>query len=248
MMINSSFYSLLYESSNPVRRWLHLSRKKWVTTKLQRYLEPLKSPRAIEVGFGDGAYLQVLLNFTQDVSAFDYSSGLIRDAGNWFGDKVKFIEGDIRTFEMKGKYDLILCTEVVEHIIESEIAIKNMSSWLEPGGVIILTTPNKYSILEICCRALRFSWVQRVATYIYKEQVQDLEHIGLVTESQLKKCFNKYNLRILEQDNLGLYIPVVAELFKSPITVKVLQRLESWIVRTPLRKFLWTQTYVLQKN
>ena len=42
-------------------------------------------------------------------------------------------------------FDLILCTEVVEHIADSARAIAEMHRLLKPGGVLILSTPKRYA-------------------------------------------------------------------------------------------------------
>lgn len=248
-MIDSSFYSLLYESSNPVRRYLHMSRRNWISERIQRFLSSLGyKTKVLEVGFGDGSYLKMLLGHSSEVWGFDFSSNLIENGQNVFGKNIKFIEGDVRTFKMDEKFEFILCTEVIEHIEESDIAIKNMTSWLKGGGILVLTTPNSYSILEVCCRALRFPILQKIATVVYREKVQDLGHIGLVTERKLRKLFELHGLEIIEQSNFGLYIPIVAEVFRTEYTVKVLSVLERLIAQTPLRKLLWTQAYVLRKE
>ncbi len=48
--------------------------------------------------------------------------------------------------EAKGKYDYILCTQVLEHLKEPEAAFKNFKRLLKPGGKLFLTTNFIYQI------------------------------------------------------------------------------------------------------
>lgn len=48
--------------------------------------------------------------------------------------------------EAKGKYDYILCTQVLEHLKEPELAFKEFKRLLKPGGKIFLSTNFLYQI------------------------------------------------------------------------------------------------------
>jgi ubiquinone/menaquinone biosynthesis C-methylase UbiE len=54
----------------------------------------------------------------------------------------------------QGEFDLIICSEMIEHIIEPSIALKEIYRVLKKGGVLIMTTPNKKS--SIPTRTFRF--------------------------------------------------------------------------------------------
>ena len=53
---------------------------------------------------------------------------------------------DIRNLKYEtvfhGKFDLVLCCEVIEHIIDDEGLMKGMAHCLRPGGRLLLTSPN----------------------------------------------------------------------------------------------------------
>ena len=41
-------------------------------------------------------------------------------------------------------FDLVLCTSVLEHVSDIELAKRNLVSLVEPGGCLLVTVPNRY--------------------------------------------------------------------------------------------------------
>ena len=54
--------------------------------------------------------------------------------------------GDLQYYTFSSEsFDLIVCWNVLEHLLEPERALKNMYRWLAPGGIMILALPNVLS-------------------------------------------------------------------------------------------------------
>jgi hypothetical protein len=51
------------------------------------------------------------------------------------------IDDDITKTRLKDKFDLITCISVLEHIVESEAAVRNMIGLLNPMGYLVVTFP-----------------------------------------------------------------------------------------------------------
>lgn len=54
---------------------------------------------------------------------------------------IDFEELDFTERPAKQKFDVITCSEVIEHIPNYEVAIKNIVDSLNPGGTVIITVP-----------------------------------------------------------------------------------------------------------
>ncbi|MDX2196356.1 MAG: class I SAM-dependent methyltransferase [Cytophagales bacterium] len=57
----------------------------------------------------------------------------------------KFIIGNIETYdnaEFNNTFDIIICGDVLEHLIDPWQVMKKIYQWLSPGGVFILSIPN----------------------------------------------------------------------------------------------------------
>jgi 2-polyprenyl-3-methyl-5-hydroxy-6-metoxy-1,4-benzoquinol methylase len=51
-------------------------------------------------------------------------------------------EADLVHFADDALYDLIICSDVLEHIVEDELVVKGLAQVLKPGGVLIVTSPS----------------------------------------------------------------------------------------------------------
>jgi 2-polyprenyl-3-methyl-5-hydroxy-6-metoxy-1,4-benzoquinol methylase len=49
---------------------------------------------------------------------------------------------DLRDPGDEKAYDLVLCTDVLEHIEEDDLVVKHLATSLKPGGVLIVTSPS----------------------------------------------------------------------------------------------------------
>lgn len=62
----------------------------------------------------------------------------------------RVIVGDILTVDVQGPYDVIVASELFEHLVDQDAFLLKMRSALRPGGCIVLSVPNvgHYSVVE----------------------------------------------------------------------------------------------------
>ncbi len=237
----------LYNSKNPTRRWLHNSRKDWIISKLYQYGLP-KLDAVLEVGPGAGVYIPALIKIANKLVLSDLETQYIDYTSNRFRrHNIEIIRDDITCTEMPPEsMNLILCTEVIEHINDSKAVFENLYYLLKPGGILILSTPQKYSPLELCSQIAYLPFIIDVVRHIYREPVLKSGHINLMTEKSLKSQIFDTGFSILEQNKSGVYIPFVAEFFGKRALI-LEKNIEKIIMDSCLDMFLWTQYYVLKK-
>lgn len=238
----------LYTSSNPTRRWLHCSRRDWIVDALRRHAPASKdSPaRALEVGPGSGIYLPVLCELFSEVSGVDIETAYL-DHARPLLEKYPHLSlqvDDITHSKLPPhSFDLILCTEVIEHIPDSQRALAEMRKLLKPGGVLILSTPQRYSPLELAAKVAFLPGVIQLVRRIYGEAILDSGHINLMTEAEVTKQLLQAGLAIEERHKTGMYLPLIAEFARNK-GLQLEQRLERAIRGGKLDWLLWTQYFV----
>jgi len=105
---------------------------------------PPKGPashRILEVGCGRGWLSGLVLSHRGDVRALDLSPESIEKASAAFPN-VEFEVRDILTSPPPDRYDLIVSSEVIEHVPDQRRFVDVLLDSLAPGGYLLLTTPN----------------------------------------------------------------------------------------------------------
>lgn len=235
---------VLYRSGNPTRRWLHCMRRDWIVATLRRHGRP--GGQALEVGPGCGVYLPVLAGLFGRVVAADIETAYLRHADGLRQTlpNLELVRDDICASALPAQsFDLILCTEVIEHIRHSPAALRGMRRLLKPGGVLVLSTPQRYSPLELAAKVAFLPGVIQLVRRIYREPVIETGHINLMTAGTVRRQLQDAGFEIAEQHRSGLYLPLVAE-FGGERGRQFLQRLAQKLDRGIGSHLLWTQYYV----
>ena len=235
----------LYTSANPTRRWLHCTRRDWITDAVRRWAPSMRT-QALEVGPGSGVYLPLLSGLFDHVFATDIELAYLRFAAPLASEfpNLQLLADDITASKLQPRcFDLILCTEVVEHIADARAALAGIRRLLKPGGVLVLSTPQPYSPLELAGKVAFLPGIIELVRLIYRESIMDTGHINLMSARNLEKQLIELGFDIVERYKSGLYLPLVAE-FAGQYGLKLEQWLEEQLRGGPAEGLLWTQYYV----
>jgi SAM-dependent methyltransferase len=121
----------------------HLCHHAYVLPKIHELLAGHKGPRLIDVGCGNGSASQELAaRGGFDVTAIDNSETGIAVAKQTYPN-VNFAVADCYDdlTAKYGKFPLVVSLEVVEHLYDPKLFIRRVCDLLEPGGMVVLSTP-----------------------------------------------------------------------------------------------------------
>lgn len=112
-----------------------------------RHLEKRRPDRFLEVGCGDGPYLawSSLVGYRWSVGV-DISHGILSQARKRIAhrgciERASLAVADGATLPfVDGSVDLVLCTQVIEHIPDDKQAVEELARVLTPGGCLLIST------------------------------------------------------------------------------------------------------------
>lgn len=165
MVVDTSLYDRIYAHANEVpgygryeryRRALkdvahplnYLAAQEDIYWSISEVLQGIEAQqiakvRILEVGSGLGYLTYALKKAGYDCLGTDVSSRAVEAARRNFGDF--YVQMDIMSMsiEKEGTFDFIIATELIEHVANPKLLVAKAQSLLKPGGMLILTTPNK---------------------------------------------------------------------------------------------------------
>jgi SAM-dependent methyltransferase len=114
-----------------------------IRNALSQIATPKEKLKVMEVGCGLGYLTYALRQEGYDAAGLDISQNAIDDAVKNFGNH--YICADVTEYAVqhKASYDVVVLTEVIEHVEEPMTFLQSLTELLKEGGQIILTTPNK---------------------------------------------------------------------------------------------------------
>lgn len=98
----------------------------------------------LEVGCGEGRGVSILLQRANTLTAVDKLGEVMNDLQTKYP-SAKFLSMNIPPFKELGdnSYDSIVSFQVIEHIEDDVLFLKEIHRVLRPGGVALITTPNR---------------------------------------------------------------------------------------------------------
>ena len=137
-----------YSAQSPQEEFIVPLLKVAIETQIDRLLSPAQSknaPRVLDAGCGGQPFRARI----EKTGAFYYSLDVSAQAGV----KVDFVASiDEKhlpeSIYQRGPYDLILCSEVLEHVAEWDNVFANFYHLLAPSGHVILTCPHFFPLHE----------------------------------------------------------------------------------------------------
>ena len=190
----------------------------------------LKGKTLLDVGCNDGVYTIPYCKMGGRAHGIDLSKSLILKATEKSKKErveATFETADILNYQSDKKYEVILFSEVLEHLNQQEKAIENIYKLLVCGGYLLLTTPTPLFEIEKRC-TLKYIKKIFLKNKLKEEQVIDsgkteitgypvkrtlYRHDGFYPLG-LKKFIKSFGFECIECYTIGIHIPKINKILR----------------------------------
>ncbi len=198
----------------------HQSRLSNLTKIFKRYIED--HHRVLDVGSGYSMFFLSQVDWRFAVTCLDMDEAAIKKM-SIEAPKFNWVVGDAENLPFNdGEFDAVFAGEIIEHLPDPQSGILEWLRVLKPGGILILTTPNK----------------ARLINRINKEHTPvNPEHLSELSYAELNHLFRKNGLRIIKRR--GIYLEFLFNYLRRGKKVDLLPvyfnkpRYE-WLLRTSM--------------
>ncbi|HEU5237119.1 MAG TPA: class I SAM-dependent methyltransferase [Pyrinomonadaceae bacterium] len=185
--------------------WGYAKRLRFVREVIREAFTENRTVQVLDLGCGNGSQLAIplagdprleIVGIDPDLASINHARELATSTGN-----VKFICGNVKEFAPNRHFDVVILSEVLEHLEYPAEMLVTATRLLRRDGVLIVTVPNGYGEFEIdswVFRALRLQkLVDALATkreLIGSTDNSESGHIQFFTRSRLRRLFRQTRL------------------------------------------------------
>jgi SAM-dependent methyltransferase len=110
---------------------------------LELVREQLPCSAFLDAGCGDGRYLAALgAELPARRAGLDISERILETARARVDADLR--QGNLETIPFAdGEFDLVLCSQVIEHVLDANAAVAELHRILRPGGTLVISTDNE---------------------------------------------------------------------------------------------------------
>jgi len=192
----------------------HVDQKKlrFIFSALTRYAASrgtsLERLRVLEIACGDGGITLPLASLGCRVTAFDIDAEAVGRL------RARIDRKEIRnvtlsvdngfTFDDGHVYDVIIASEVFEHVLEPSRLAENIMRRMMPGSYLVVTTPNGYgpyemkNRLDIRTHLRKWDSLRRLIGKPPYVKGNGADHCQYYTKEQLLGMFSRFNLKLID--------------------------------------------------
>ena len=136
--IKTERYDWVVDTKYP-EKLFHILRERAIIKNLKKYA---RGKVGLDLGCGTGLITRhIALEYTVGM---DLNPWAIAKAGSHVTDRVQFVVGDAENLPlMADTFDVVVCTDVLEHLLNPEKAVLDIFRLLKSGGMLLGTVPNK---------------------------------------------------------------------------------------------------------
>ncbi len=141
----SNYYRKIYGAPNPLNHFK--AQRKLRGLNILNFIKQHTTvpKKVLEVGCGSGGILSRFIDEGCTVLGLDFDDDYLEAARNY---KIPVIKGSIEVLDKEDKFDLIILSHVLEHLVKPSEFLNDLSKHLSRDGIIYIEVPSLDSISE----------------------------------------------------------------------------------------------------
>jgi len=169
--------------------------------KLNNLLKNIAGKKVLNVGCGNGKFLNKEFLIKNTVTGIDVSLNALEEARGYYHIP---LHADLESgIPVKDEdMDVVIASEVIEHIVDTDFFLCEVNRILKPEGVLILTTPNVNTPLSFMMMLLLDMPPYRSARY-------RAPHVRDFTKRTLRLAIENNGFEIKNYYGTALFIPLL---------------------------------------
>jgi 2-polyprenyl-3-methyl-5-hydroxy-6-metoxy-1,4-benzoquinol methylase len=176
--------------------------------------------RVLDIGCNNGFIGEMLIKNGNEVYGVDIGRAKVHKAIAR-GLKARVVDIENNDLPYKANYfDIILLTDVIEHVFDTDMLINKIYRVLKHGGKLLITTPNVASLARRFMLLLGFNPFLEYSTSFIDFVPSPVGHIRYYTHSDLRRQLERHHFQNVrtkgDRVNFLLFSsPFIASLFPS---------------------------------
>jgi len=245
-MPESSGLAAFLEAS-PYTQPVDLKKLRFVHAALSRQSarlgRPLHELRILEIACGVGGITLPMASLGARVRAIDIDEtdvgDLKREAERLSLDNLVVTVGDALLLDETDRYDVVVASEVFEHVPDSDRLAGVIQRHTAPDGILIVTTPNGYGPWEISqglnpwYAVRRWNWLRKLAGREPYVSGAGRDHCHRFTRNRIVDLFEAHSYQLLDFAKsdfvLTIFYPLRRNRFFGQLDMRMADALPHWM-------------------
>jgi 2-polyprenyl-3-methyl-5-hydroxy-6-metoxy-1,4-benzoquinol methylase len=216
-------------------------------TQIRQYVS-LENRRILDIGCGLGMYVDKFRRFSDDVHGVDVDEDKVAQASQWLPN-IQVAPGEHLPYG-DNEFDVILLNEVIEHVDDDRLTIREAYRCLKPGGHIIIYAPNRLYPYETHGFYLFGRYYFRLLPFVnwLPHAIRDVfcPHVRVYTAREILRLFDGLTIDRVAVTHILPGLDNVAE--RYGLAGRMIQKARDLIEATPLRCFGISHFVVARKR
>ena len=212
-------------------------------------LSPKESDIFAEVGAGDCVLAHAFWDVVNFSFCFDTSESCLKRAAHLYkpGDNVFLAKTHAENLPVKDEsIDKLLCSEVLEHVLDDSVLLRELRRVLKPNGRLLLEVPLEYNLKskKFFLNRLSSGFLYKPDCKTNKELIGKVPHIRKYHRSFFKKFVESHGFKTEAETSNTSYLDYIKSR-RQYWTYQKYSKIMSLVLRLPL---LWGSHVLLLKK